>query len=183
MRLRLAMWVLLIPAAAAAPAAAGPASSPAAPNPGADLPLSMPNAPTGNAVLTVLSGLPGPAGAPNALGGHPYVLLRADFGAVVARSGAAMAPGVGPVKTMANACGIRAPDCQKILDAIKAESASAVRADAAGKGVFPGVPPGTYYLMISARFDNQPLFWGIQVNLKPGQNSVTLDQHNATPIN
>jgi hypothetical protein len=39
----------------------------------------------------------------------------------------------------------------KDLDAIKANAASAVRADANGSGTFPGVPPGTYYLMISTR--------------------------------
>ncbi len=171
--------------AGAPPAAGGPAAAAPA---GAAVPpvaakLSTPEAPTGNAVLMVISGLAGGPGAPNALAGHPYILLRDQFDKVVAKSGAAMAPGTSGVKTMVNACRNRAPDCQKISDSVKNESASAVRADAAGKGVLPGVPPGTYYLMISGVFNNQPLFWGFAVNLKPGQNSVTLDQHNATPVN
>jgi hypothetical protein len=74
------------------------------------------------------------------------------------------------------------PDCQKILDAVKADAASAVRADANGAGTFPGVPAGTYYLMISTRVNNQPLVWDQAVQLKPGANSITLDRNNATPI-
>jgi hypothetical protein len=73
--------------------------------------------------------------------------------------------------------------CQKISDAIKANAASAVRADAHGSGTFPGVAPGTYYLMISARVGNQVLGWDKPVQLKSGPNSMALDQHNATPMN
>jgi hypothetical protein len=80
-------------------------------------------------------------------------------------------------------CGSRSPDCQKITDAIKANAASAVRADATGAGIFPGVPTGTYYLMISVTFNKQPLIWDQAVQLKPGANSLTLDLNNATPLN
>jgi hypothetical protein len=66
---------------------------------------------------------------------------------------------------------------------VKADAASAVRADANGAGTFPGVPPGSYYLMISARYNNQTLVWGQAVQLKAGSNSLTLDQRNAIPIN
>jgi hypothetical protein len=88
-----------------------------------------------------------------------------------------------PYKYVATACGSRTPDCQKAMDAIKASAVSAVRADANGRGTFPGVAPGTYYLMISTRYNNQGLTWGQPVQLKPGANSITLDQRNATPIN
>jgi hypothetical protein len=37
--------------------------------------------------------------------------------------------------------------------------------------------------MISTRYNNQVLNWGQAVQLKAGQNSMTLDQSNATPIN
>ena len=69
------------------------------------------------------------------------------------------------------------------MEALKAKAASAVRADANGGASFPSVPPGTYYLMISARHKNQSLVWGQAVQLKAGPNSVTLDESNATPIN
>jgi hypothetical protein len=69
------------------------------------------------------------------------------------------------------------------MAAINASAASAVRADAGGNGTFPGVPPGTYYLMISARYNNQALVWGHAVQLKLGANSLTLNPGDATPIN
>jgi hypothetical protein len=81
------------------------------------------------------------------------------------------------------ACGNRTPDCQTIMNAIKTGAASSVRADINGRGTFPGVLPGTYYLMISTRVNNQTLLWlqGVQVNT--GANSITLDARNATPMN
>ena len=50
-------------------------------------------------------------------------------------------------------------------------------------GTFPGVPPGTYYLMISAMFNKQLLMWGQAVQIHAGANSITLDARSATPLN
>jgi hypothetical protein len=146
-------------------------------------PLSTQGAPTGNAVLTILSGFPVTAGTPNALAVHPYVLLRDDFGTVVVKSGATVPTGMSPFKALGLACGNRTPDCQKIIGGIQAETASSVRSDANGTGVFPAVPAGAYFLMISARYNNQALFWGFRVDLRPGANTLTLEQRNASPLN
>jgi hypothetical protein len=145
--------------------------------------LSTPAAPLGNATLSVISGFPAQPGAPNPLAGRPYVLLRDSYANALAKGGVAVPPGMSPFKYVGTVCTSRTPDCQKILDAVNANAASAVRADANGSGTFPGVPPGTYYLQISARFNNQALVWGQAVQLKAGPNSITLDQSNATPIN
>ena len=145
--------------------------------------LSVPDKPLGNAVLTVVSKLPAQAGAANALGGRPYVLLRNSYANLVAKAGVTVPAGMTPYKYVATICVNKSPECQKVTDAIKADAASAVRADASGNGIFPGVPPGTYYLMISTRYNNQPLAWGQAVQLKAGPNSMALDQSNATPIN
>jgi hypothetical protein len=67
-------------------------------------------------------------------------------------------------------------------DAVNANAASAVRADGNGRGILPGVAPGTYYLTVSARYNNQGSAWGQAVQLRAGQNSVALDMRNATPI-
>jgi hypothetical protein len=55
-----------------------------------------------------------------------------------------------------------------------------MRADPSGKATLPGVPPGTYFLMLSGRYNNQPLFWELKLDLKAGANTVTLDQRNAS---
>jgi hypothetical protein len=149
-------------------------------------PLSTAKDPTGNAILTVTSGLPAltaPRGQ-NPLAGQPYIILRDDLTSVIAKSGVPVAPGASGIKTMNTACANNASlNCQKILAYLHAENASYAPADFAGKAALPGVPPGSYYLMISGKYNNQLLFWGFKVDLKAGQNSVTLNQQNATPVN
>jgi hypothetical protein len=145
--------------------------------------LSTPAAPLGNATLSIVSGLPAQPGLPGALAGRPLILLRESYADAVAKGGVSVPAGTSAYKFAGNACGNHTADCQKINDAIKASAASAVRAGADGTGTFPGVPPGTYYLMISARYNNQPLVWGQAVQLKPGANSITLNLQNATPLN
>jgi hypothetical protein len=145
--------------------------------------ISSPGAPTGNATLSIVSGFPAQPGTPNPLAGHPYVLLRDAYGDALAKGGVSVPSGESPYKFVGTACGTRTPDCQKSLDAIKADAASAIRADANGNATFPGVAAGTYYLMISTRYNNQPMVWGQKVELKAGANSITLDQKNGTPLN
>jgi hypothetical protein len=170
-----------IPASGGGPAmmnAAGPGGGPAGGAGG----LSTPAAPLGNAVLSVIAELAAQPGALNPLAGHPYVLLRSRYADAIANGGVTVPAGVSPYVYVGTVCGNRTPDCQKILAALNADAASAVRADSSGRGTFPGVPPGVYYLMISTRYNNQPLVWEQAVQLKPGANSVTLSLSNATAI-
>jgi hypothetical protein len=162
-------------------AATPPAAATATANGGGT--LSTPAAPLGNATLAIVSGFHAQAGVPNPLAGRPYVLLRDSYGDALAKGGVAVPPGMSPFKYVATICTSRTPECQKILDAVKVSAASAVRADANGAGTFPGVPPGTYYLDISTRYNNQALVWAQAVQLKAGSNSMTLDQRNAVPMN
>jgi hypothetical protein len=143
--------------------------------------LSTPDKPLGNATLAIASGL---AGAPNPLAGRPYILLRDSYANVLANAGVAVPAGMSAYKYAGVACGPnRNADCQKISDAVKASAISAARADANGSATFPGVPPGTYYLMISAVVNQQPLVWGQAVQVKAGANTMRLDQSNGVPIN
>jgi hypothetical protein len=145
--------------------------------------LSTPDKPLGNAILSIASKFPSQPGAANPLGGRPYVLLRHSYANAIAKGGVSVPAGMSVYKYVASICTSKTPDCQKVTDAIKGDAASAVRADANGNGIFPGVPPGTYYLMISTRYNNQALYWGQAVQLKSGQNSMALDQTSATQIN
>ena len=165
-------------AVATAPTGSGAASSP---NNGGR--LSTPAAPLGNAALSLVSGLPTQAGTPNALAGHPYVLLRDTYADALAKGGIVVPAGTTPLKYVGTVCGPgRTPECQKVLDAVNASAISAARADANGSAMMPGVPPGTYYLMISTRYNNQPIQWNQAVQLKAGANSITLDLKTAVPV-
>lgn len=149
-------------------------------NPGT---LSTPDHVLGNATLAITSGFPAQPGTQNPLAMHPYTLLRDSFPNIVAKAGVTVPAGSNPYKVFGMACGTHTPDCQKIIDALKGEAVSAVRADANGSGTLPGVPPGTYYLLISARYNNQAYTWEKPVQLKAGANSLTLSVQNATPVN
>jgi hypothetical protein len=88
-----------------------------------------------------------------------------------------------PYKYAGSACGTNSPDCPKVKAAINASVISAVRADANGAGTFPGVPPGTYYLMISAVYNRQAYVWGQAVQVHSGANTLALDLTTAIPQN
>jgi len=145
--------------------------------------LSTPAAPLGNATLSIASGFAMQPGAPSPLAGRPYIILRNSYANTVAHAGVMVPAGTSPYAFAGMACGNRTPDCQKINDAIKAGAISAARADMSGSATLPGVPPGTYYLMINARIGNQSYIWDHPVQLRPGANSLTLDQRSASPIN
>lgn len=51
--------------------------------------------------------------------------------------------------------------------------------DFGGKAQFTSVAPGSYYLMGVVEQQRNMVFWNMGVELKPGQNSITLDQNNA----
>jgi hypothetical protein len=140
---------------------------------------ATPSAPTGTAVLSIASGFPTPPSAPNPLAGRPYVLLRDNFATTLAKGGAQVPVGVSPHKAVADACANRTPDCKTYLLAISANSAAGLKADANGKMTLPGVPAGSYYLMVTTQYNSQPIFWDLKVELKEGANSVMLDQKNA----
>ena len=143
--------------------------------------LSMPDKPLGNATLSIASSF---TGSPNPMALHPYVLLRDSYANALAKGGVTVPPGVSPNIFVAQACAAvpRTAACQNVLAAINSSAASAVRADANGNGTLPGVPPGTYYLMISAQINGQPLTWGQAIALHAGSNSFTLTAANAQQL-
>jgi hypothetical protein len=109
-------------------------------------------------------------------------LLRDSLPDALIKGGVAVPARSSLFKAMSVACGTE-QGCQQVMSAINSDSASLIRSDATGKAIFPGVPPGTYYLMISTKIGAQTIFWGQQVDLKPGVNAFTIDQRNSTPVN
>jgi uncharacterized membrane protein len=151
-------------------------------NPGKAV-TSTPNAPTGNAVLVVTSGLAPQPGGQNPLAGHTFVLLNQSYENVLAGAGIQAPAGVSPVKGFLAACTNHQPACQVGVAATNSSTVSGTKADASGKAQLPGVPPGTYYFFCLGGYNNHLLKWDFQVQLKPGTNSVTLDEHNAALVN
>jgi hypothetical protein len=144
--------------------------------------LSTPQAPLGNAMLSIVSGIPSQPGMPNPLAGRPYLLLRWSYADTLARGGVTVPAGTSPYKYAGTVCATNSPDCPKLKAGVNASTISAVRADVNGAGTLPGVPPGTYYLMISAMVNQQPYVWGQAVQVHAGANTLALDLRSAIPL-
>ncbi len=114
--------------------------------------------------------------------GH-YWLLRDDPETALNKGGIRVPARRTSLEVMRAACEKSEPACQKITLAMDANGAAKIYPDVTGKGTFPGVPPGNYYLMISAIYKNRLLLWNQKVLLKAGSNSTVFSDTNATTIN
>jgi hypothetical protein len=133
------------------------------------------------AVLSLSSGLPAPAAAPNPLGGRAFFLLKGSLESVMATAGVRAPAGSSALKAWQAACEKQAPECLKASQVLMASSMGVVRLDAAGNAQFPSVPPGTYVLFGGGVADGRDVYWNLRVELKSGPNAVTLDRRNAVP--
>jgi hypothetical protein len=142
---------------------------------------------TGTAVLSLASGFATQSGAPNPLAGKTFVLFKESFEDFLRRKGMFQGPPgsttkVSPLAAWVYSCQIQSPVCQQALYEARPNSVSEAKADLNGKATLPGVPAGTYYLFAITPYNKKALVWDLRVDLKPGANSVTLDQSNATPL-
>jgi hypothetical protein len=138
----------------------------------------------GAAVLSVSSGF---TTSPNPLAGRTMVLFKESFGASLKRTGTFQGPPgstmkESPLAVWVYACQTRSPTCQQALYEARPNSVSEAKMDANARATLPGVPPGTYYLFAVAGYNNQFLVWDLRVDLKPGANSITLDQRNTASL-
>lgn len=133
---------------------------------------------TDNAVLTVTSGLPNQA-ATNPLAGATVALLNESLESILRKSHAFDGqPSV--LKAWHTACVNRSPLCRKSLEQLEESVVANGQMGATGGVTLEPVNPGSYYLAafgLSVQ-TAQALIWDLRVDLKPGQNSITLDQRN-----
>lgn len=78
--------------------------------------------------------------------------------------------------------GMSDPSITKADEAIKPHIKATVTTDFNGKGQFPSLKPGTYYLMGVGKFAQSIVIWDLKADLKAGQNAITLDQENAATV-
>ena len=159
------------PASAAAPAPSAPASSvPAA------------SAPAGSARLLITTAFP--TGG-NPLIGRNILLMKDSYDNVLRKVGAPIPPSTTPGKAMKSfAIACRPPaDCKAANAAMAPYFVGRATVDSTGKAVVaPQLPPGSYFVSVAAPTTGAVLVWDVKVDLKPGDNSVTLDPHNAETV-
>jgi hypothetical protein len=142
-----------------------------------------PAASAGSAVLSLESGFPTLAGSANPLAGKTFLLLDVSLESAVTSAGLKVPAGTPVAKAVGAACANgMSPECQLVGTAMNSHSKASGKADANGKLQFAALPAGTYYLVGSASYNGLPILWNLKVELKPGANSVTLEQRTASPM-
>ncbi|MDQ1409977.1 MAG: hypothetical protein QOJ41_1712, partial [Acidobacteriaceae bacterium] len=136
-----------------------------------------------NASLSIASGFANQPGVGNPLAGRPMSLMKDSFDNVLRKSGVQIPERTSAYHAFLAECQKGPNECKQLLSGIAAYSAANVKLDADGKATLPAVAAGTYYLFGSVQYNKQPLLFDLRIELKPGANSVTLGERNATPTN
>jgi hypothetical protein len=159
-----------------------PSSAGAAPATSVSAPSAPAASTAGSARLLISSAFPA---SPNPLVGTTFFLYRDSLANVLRKAGASVATGATAgeaFRTMVMSCQPPA-DCSAMAAAMEPLIAGRAVIDRAGRGAMtPPVPPGRYYVSGFARSRDSVLVWDIKVDLKPGDNSVVLEQSNAETV-
>jgi len=136
---------------------------------------------TGDAVLS-MSVFPSQSGAANPLAGHALFLLKDSFNNLLMKNGMQAPTGKTPMQGWDLACQKVLPQCAQAFVGLQPYIAGVVKPDPSGKATFLGVPAGSYYVFGTTHANHLALSWDVRVNLKPGTNSLVLDQKNAETL-
>jgi hypothetical protein len=85
-----------------------------------------------------------------------------------------------PVDAWLHACAQSQPTCSAGMTAMTASSVGLLTMDSAGRAQTASLPSGQYFILGFAPYNGKPLVWHRPYFLRPGANSVVLDQTNAT---
>jgi len=132
----------------------------------------------GTSTLTVTSG-PSNQGGVNPLANATVVLLNESFESILRKSHAFDGqPSI--LKAWHTACVNRSPLCRKGLEQLEEAVVANGQMDATGKTTLTNVPAGSYYLLSFALSIQSAagLVWDMKIDLRPGANSITLNEAN-----
>jgi hypothetical protein len=121
----------------------------------------------------------------SALAGKALMILKESLEDVLAKGGLNAQPGTSSrISTWSRACERGPADaiCQQGINALGNSIVARTGFDANGVATFSNVPSsGTFWIGADTGNVNHR-FWNVRVDLKPGANSVTLDERNMTPL-
>ena len=134
----------------------------------------------GGITLTIAAG----PGVANLLAGKMLVVLKDSLENVLANAGVGAQGRSSRVSAWSEACGTAPRDqiCQAGINAFRSYAVASTRLDGNGATTFSNIPKtGTFYVVADTSRAHH-LFWNLRVDLKPGSNSVRLDESNTTPV-
>jgi hypothetical protein len=133
----------------------------------------------GSATLMIVSG----PGVANLLASKAIVVLKDSLENILAQAGVSAQGRSSRVSAWAHACEGSARDqvCQQGVNAFRNYFVARTAFDTNGTATFTNVPStGTFYVV--ADTSRPHLMWNVRVDLKPGVNSIKLEESNMTPI-
>lgn len=158
------------------------------PNP-ATQPVKKPptsNSTTNETVPAVLNISSGFGAQPNPLAGRELIVLNQSWEDVLRKAGFQDPPRAmskrSAVAIWAAACQSQTPACKQGIDAMKGSYVGKMRLDATGRASVSGMPRGSHWLVGLGAANSQHFVWNLQIDLKPGSNSIEFDPRNATLI-
>ncbi len=149
--------------------------------------LANPAPQAATAVLSTASGFASEPGAANPLAGAHLLLMKESFGDYMNRNRMLQGPpgssgNISPLAIWADSCRRGLSLCKDTMLEAQSIFIHGAKMDAGGKTTFPAVPPGSYYVLGQGVANKQHLVWDVKVDLRPGANSLILDQRNFTPL-
>ena len=120
----------------------------------------------------------------NLLAGKPLVVLKDSLENALASAGIVAQPGGSRISAWAHGCerAQRDPICLQGVNGIAPYVVASTGFDRSGVAPFNNVPnSGTFYVVAETVSTNHHI-WNLRIELRPGANSLVLDERNAVPI-
>lgn len=155
-------------ASAAAPAAAGAAAA-----------SSARASPTAGGVLAFAVGASSPD---DKVAGRKLMVLTDDPQMVLIKGGIKSTPYGSVLQNWLRACVQRTPDCEKGSAALRPRIVEIATTDANGRAQTQSLPAGRYWVLSDAMVGGKRMMWHELVQVRSGEQLLTLDQRNAKPV-
>jgi hypothetical protein len=142
----------------------------------------MPAAGAASSAGGVLAFSVGAPSAENKVAGRKLWVLKQDPQFALIKGGIKSTPYASVLQNWMRACATQAPECEKGTRALQAVTVGIATTDANGRAQTPTLPVGRYWVLSDAMVGNKRVMWHELVDVKAGQQSLTLDQRNALPV-
>jgi hypothetical protein len=117
----------------------------------------------------------------NSAAGRKFLILKQDPQVALIQGGLQSTPYASVLQNWMRACLAKAPDCEKGARALQPYVVANATTDANGHAQPTTLPAGRYWILGDAKVGDKRLVWQELVDLK-GDRSLTLDLHNAKPV-
>ena len=118
----------------------------------------------------------------NSAAGRKFLVLKQDPQFALIQGGLKSTPYASVAQNWVQACVAKAPDCEKGARALQPYIVGTATTDANGHAQPAALPAGRYWVFGDAKVGDKRLMWHELVDLKAGNQSLTLDQRNAKPV-